>query len=102
MAKDTKEELQRLEQELLAAEADKQNSVDDILNDEDLKKLLDDAPAPQVKNTDTIEISPKQISDQLTATKEKPLTGLIIAVLLLTAGVIGMVCWYLVRYLGAF
>ena len=95
MARDTKEELQRLEQELLAAESDK--TVDELLADEELKDILEDKP--KARKTDRTTKPSKEPKKE--PKKEKSLTGLIIAVLLLSAAVVGMLCFMMVRYLGA-
>lgn len=88
MAKDTKSELERIQQALLQE---------------------DDAPhSPQFSvpeavdayNTDNTDVSPQTLSDQLQDTKKHSLTGILILVLLLTLAIVGAVGWFLLRRWG--
>lgn len=133
MFKDAKEELKRIESELLAEEMLDQESApqeetsdDSLLDDATLSALLEetqtigDATAYinysnqytaaqddktrvfQIYNTDK---SDQKLEDYADAVLEEPrsgkLTGLIVTAAILSAGIAGVLIWWLLRYWGA-
>ena len=53
----------------------------------------------EVYNSDRTDGEPADL-DEEESSEEKPLTGLVILAVLLTLGVVGMVIWFLLRYMG--
>lgn len=132
MFKDAKEELKRLEAELLAEDPIPEDTLpeetpeEDILDDTVLEALLEETQKIgnageyqnysndygtevddrtrvfRVYNTDK---SDEDLDNYAQAVQEEPqknsLTGLIITACLLTAGILGMLVWWLLRYWGA-
>ncbi len=104
MKKDTKEALERLQEELLAPDRPTKviPSTDDILEDRELRALLEEKPQSRRsgRNTDRTEVSPKKLSQEVEKPEKKSLTGLMVTALLLTAGIVAMLGFWLVRYVG--
>ncbi len=105
MKKDTKEALDRLQEELLASDRPTTviPSADDILADQELRALLEDKPRPRsgtARNTDRTEVSAKKLSKKLEKPEKKSLKGLMVTALLLTLGILAVLCFWLVRYVG--
>ena len=125
MFKDAQEELKRLEAELLAQEpaSEEDPSIDDILNDAELNALLSDtqtisnvegyenysnqygkAPleatrAYQIYNTDHTDTDLEEYAQTvLEPKKTQSLTGLIITAAVLSAGILGVILWWVIRY----
>ncbi len=116
MFKDTKQELDRLEQELFS-EPQEEPPVD-ILEDPELRRLLqedvpEEVPVPQepairnfangyqAYNTDGSDLDLDGYSDEVYQGQEGPrLRGLVIAVLLLTCGILTVVLWWVLRFKG--
>ena len=94
MFRDREKELKRLEEELLEEEQNIPEDTDELL--EQLHLELDE---DQFYNSDRVDLDPEDLSDQLEQPKEK-LTGLVITALLLTAGILAILCWWAVRLLG--
>lgn len=121
MFKDTKEELDRLQQELLQEQATqvftpveepRQTSrgpnVDDILNDPELQALMEDTVAAPPQNV-TYRNFANDYGEERVKTrepepvprrKEKGNRGLIIADCLLAGGIVLVVLWWVLRLSG--
>ena len=131
MFKDTEEALRRFEAELLAQEqedeweeeAPVEQSIDDLLSDEELNLLLQDTQVigsavkyqnyanrstqpqkvPHIYNSDNVEQNPKELSDQLLEEKRSGGTGALVALAcLLSLGIVGILLWWLIRFWGVF
>lgn len=99
MFKDAKEELERLQDELLAEEAPKALAEDDeLLSEQALDELLD--TDYRSYNADRTELDPQKLSEELMKPEKSSLTGLIVTAGLLTLGIFLVVCWWLIRYAG--
>lgn len=95
MFKDTEKELKRLEEELLAETQKIPNDTDELLRQ--LHEELDPAP---VTNSDHVDTDVEEFGEQVIAPTKEKLTGLVVAALLLTAGILALVAWWVVRLLG--
>lgn len=119
MSRETIDELKQLQDALLEAGEDWQPakttdiSLDDILNDAELNALLNDTPETEPPQAE--EPAPQEAPVQIYANEEaaevlydtpdgpaerpeRSLTGLIVAALLLTAGLVGVAIYVLIRY----
>lgn len=97
MFRDTNEELKRLEQELLE-EPDTHADEEELL--EEINELLGDETdevSEHVSNTDRADVDPEELSRQLEQPQQpkEKLTGLVVAALLLTAGILGILAWWI-------
>lgn len=134
MFKDAKEELKRIESELLAEEAlDQENTPqeepadDELLDDATLNALLEETQTIgdaatyinysnqyitaqddktrvfQIYNTDK---SDPKLDDYADAVLEEPrsgkFTGLIVTAAILSAGIVGILVWWVFHYWGSF
>ena len=118
MFRDAKEELDRLESELLSQEdleatkrlpeipAEEEEAFDydellDILTDDDDEE---EAPEPVSRynayNNDTAEVELEDYSQSVYRGKKDNLMGLMIAVLALMAAILGVLAWLLFRFGG--
>lgn len=130
MFKDTEEALRRFEAELLAQEQEEEQeenpaeeTIDDLLSDEELNLLLQDTQvigsavryqnhangftqpqkAPHIYNSDNVEQDPEVLSDQLLEEKRSGGTGGLVALAcVLTLGIVGILIWWLIRFWGVF
>ena len=93
MFKDTEQELKRLEEELLAETQKIPTDTDELLRQ--LHEELDPTP---VANTDRLDSDLDTFSQQVESPKKENLTGLVVAALLLTAGIFGLLAWWLLRF----
>ena len=98
MFKDAKEELSRLQDELLAEDTPRQPQDDDLLTEQELDDLLD--TDYRSYNTDKTDIDPEVLSQELDKPVKSSLTGLIVTAGLLTLGIFLLICWCLLRYGG--
>lgn len=99
MFKDAKEELERLQDELLAEEVPKVSREDDsLLSEQMLDQLLD--TDYRSYNADATDLDPQELAQELMQPPRSPLTGLIVTAGLLTLGIFLVVCWWLIRYAG--
>ena len=100
MFRDTQEELQRLQQQLL--EDDVPESEEDLLAEiADLIGDVQEGHTPDaVYNSDNIDLDPDELSDELLDEQPESLKGLVIAACLLTLGIIAVLGWWVVRLLG--
>ena len=124
MFRDTKEELDRLEAELLDEEAledapEEQGSEEESLfNDEDLDVLLSDdqnigdaagtdiyknySNGYRAYNSDKTETTPEELSQELMKPGRDPVvTGLTALALVLVAAILGVMVWVLITFRGA-
>lgn len=90
MFKDTEKELKRLEQELL------ETDTDELLTQ--LHKELDEDV--QAYNTDRVDTDVEEFSRKVQEPYTEKLTGLVVAAILLTLGIVALTGWWLVRLLG--
>ena len=95
MFKDTEKELKRLEEELLAETQKIPTDTDELLAQ--LHAELDEVP---VTNSDTTDTDIQEFSKRVEAPAKENLTGLVVAAVLLTAGILGLVAWWLLRLMG--
>lgn len=113
-------EEQLFTEEWLTEEASGQEpDVQEFLTDEELDALLaqtqtigqtadyrnhsnDYGAAVQAYNTDRTELDPETLSEELETEDKKVTTGLIATALLLSAGIVGVVVWWIIRYWGVF
>lgn len=119
MFKDTKEELQRLEEQLLSQEpqAHTEDELDALL--EQFLNEPDEEPAAQTRtvyqnysngygderkefrayNTDKTDRDLDAYSDDVYEPKKESLTGLLVTAALLLLGIAGVLMWWVVRFL---
>ena len=101
MFRDREEELKRLEEQLL--EEDEQELPETEEDDTDaLLEALYEGPTltdKQFYNGDRVDVDPRVLSDALEQPRER-LTGLVIAALLLTTGILAILAWWAYRLLG--
>ena len=98
MPKDTEEELQRLEQWLLSEEEDEEEEA----------PQEQEAPAPlstygagcKVYNTDHTDEDLEQFSQEVYTAKKDSLTGLALIFILLCAGILCVLAYWLLRWKG--
>ncbi len=110
MKKDTKEALERFQEQLLTDDRATKAipSAEDILADQELQALLKDTPAPSRssgkgnRNTDRTEVSPKKLAKELEKKENNLIKKLTVAVVALTVGILAMLAFWLVRYVGIF
>lgn len=95
MFKDTEKELKRLEDELLAETQRIPTDTDELLRQ--LHEELDPAP---VTNSDQVDTDVEKFGQQVMAPAKENLTGLVVAALLLTAGILVLAAWWVVRLFG--
>lgn len=124
MFRDTKEELDRLEAELLEddmPEAEtaelQEEQEEDLLNEEALDALLSDdhkfggaegadiyknySNGYRAYNSDKTELSPEALSQELTAKERDPVVvGLTALALILVAAIMGALIWVLIAFRG--
>lgn len=93
MFKDTEKELKRLEEELLAETQKIPTDTDELLRQ--LHAELDTVP---VSNSDAVDTDVQEFSEQVEAPTKEKLGGLVAAAVLLTAGILALVAWWLVRF----
>lgn len=105
MFRDTKEELKRLEAELLAQEEQDQQPAKTVYRNfsnhygADLRNY---ASGYKAYNTDRTDTDPQRLSDQIREEdQEKPLTGLVLTACALTMGILLVMFYWAVRLLGA-
>ena len=94
MFKDTEKELKRLEEELLAETQKIPTDTDELLRQ--LHEELDPVP---VTNSDAVDTDVEEFGEQVEAPTRENLTGLAIAAILLTAGILALLAWWLIRIL---
>ena len=96
MFKDTEKELKRLEDALLEETQKIPTDTDELL-----RQLHEDLDLAPVTNSDQVDTAVEEFAQQVEAApaKEK-LTGLVVAALLLTAGILGLLAWWALRLLG--
>ena len=123
MFRDAKEELERLESELLAEE-EVESQEEKLLPEETLDELLQDTRAVQsggvysnfsngygrnlrnyasgyqAYNSDKCDEDLDTFSEAVRAPKRSGLTGWVVLALLLLAGIFAVLIWYLVQYGG--
>jgi len=97
MFKDTEKELKRLEEELLEEEQTIPEDTDELL--EQLHQELDENDG-RVYNTDRVDVDMEEFGEVVEAPVKEKLTGLVISALLLTAGILGLLAWWLLRLMG--
>ena len=90
MFKDTEKELKRLEKELLETDTDE-------LLAQLHKELDEDVP---VYNTDQVDTDVQEFSRRVQEPAAENLKGLLIAAVCLTAGIVALTLWWVVRLLG--
>ena len=126
MFRDTKEELDRLEAELLEEETpeeteeltvDPEETEEELLGEEELDALLSDdhkigsaegediyknySNGYRAYNSDKTELSPDELSEELTETRRDPVVvGLTILALVLVAAILGVLVWVLIAFRG--
>lgn len=124
MFNDAKEELERLEAALRQAEQPEEDNAqtdEDILDDELLDALLDEDgriadAAPEelynsnysnrrknvrIYNSDSTDVDPEELSEEVLAEAgQKGITGLVVTAVVLTAGILGLAVYWLLRYGG--
>ena len=119
MFRDQEEELQRLQQELLAQEEPETEEADEELPEDTLledtrpsadrmvyqnfsngygKNLRNYASGYQAYNTDKLDTDLDEFSQQVREPQRK--NGALVAAMLLTAAILAVVCWILWRYWG--
>lgn len=124
MFRDTKEELNRLEVELLKETEPathfegQQTEGEDLLDEEELDILLSEghnfgnaegsniyknySNGYRAYNSDKTETSPEELGEDLMQPARDPVvTGLTALALLLTAGILGVLVWVLITFRGA-
>lgn len=101
MFKDTEKELKRIEEELLQEEQAIPTDTDELIaqlrEELDGEAYIDDS---QAYNADRVDVDPEELSQALEQPQKERLTGLVVAALLLTAGILGILAWWAVRLLG--
>ena len=98
MFNDAKQELERLQEELLAEEKTAPvQQDDDLLSDQILDQLLD--MDYRSYNADKTDVDPQELAQELSRPTSS-LTGLIVTAGLLTLGIFLVICWWLIRYMG--
>jgi len=102
MFRDTERELKRLEEELLEEEQPSPTDTDELLaqlhQEPGGENPIDDS---QAYNADRVDVTPEELTLALEGPLQKErLTGLVVSALLLTAGILGLLAWWLVRLLG--
>ena len=99
MFRDAEKELKRLEDELLEAEQAIPTDTDELLAQlhQELDGEIDDS---QVYNADRVDLDPEELSEALQQPQKEKLTGLVMASLLLTAGILAILAWWAFRLLG--
>ena len=101
MFKDANEELNRLQEQLLAEETKKLPKLDeDLLSDQMLDALLD--TDYRSYNTDHTDLDTEELSEAVSQPAEPSLRGLIIANSILLFCILLVVIWWLIRYGGSF
>lgn len=90
MFKDTEKELKRLEQELL------ETDTDELLAQ--LHKELDEDV--RAYNTDRVDTDVQAFSQQVQEPYKEKLTGLVVAAISLTVGILALVGWWMIHLLG--
>lgn len=101
MFRDTEKELKRLEEELLQEEQAIPTDTDELLaqlhQELDGDAVIDDS---QAYNADRVDVDPEDLSQALEQPQKEKLTGLVVAALLLTAGILAILAWWAARLLG--
>ena len=92
MFKDTEKELKRLEEELLAETQKIPTDTDELLRQ--LHEELDPVP---VTNSDAVDTDVEEFGEQVEAPTRENLTGLAIAAILLTGGILALLAWWVLR-----
>ena len=92
MFKDTEKELKRLEEELLEETQKIPTDTDELLRQ--LHEELDPVP---VTNSDAVDTDVEEFGEQVEAPTRENLTGLAIAAILLTAGILALLAWWVLR-----
>lgn len=101
MFKDANEELERLQEQLLAEETRKLPHVDEeLLSDQMLDQLLD--VDYRSYNADHTDLDPEELAEAISEPAEPSLRGLIIANSILLFCIALLVIWWLIRYGGSF
>ena len=95
MFKDTEKELKRLEDALLEETQKIPTDTDELLRQ--LHEELDPAP---VTNADRVDTDVEEFGEQVEAPTKEKLTGLVVAALLLTTGILVLLAWWAARLLG--
>ena len=101
MFRDTQEELQRIQQQLL--EEDIPETDEELL--EDIADLVDDVQEGYEPdgfyNNDYTGLDPEQLSEELLYEEPKEnLKGLVVAAVLLTLGIVAVLGWWILRLMG--
>ncbi len=97
MFKDTQKELERLEAELLEEEPEQWDEEDPLLDDDD--DFGEETPEVyrnfsnryKAYNTDRTDWDPEELGEEL---DRKPISGLALFLLVLMAGIIGLLVWW--------
>lgn len=98
MFRDREKELKRLEEELLEEAQELPTNTDEFL--EQLHQVLDEEiDDSQIYNADRVDLDPEELSEALQQPQKEKLTGLVVASLLLTAGILAILAWWAVRLL---
>ena len=95
MFRDTKEELQRLEQELL----EEQEQPKDTFEEDPLGDYVNQPVKCRVYNTDHTDVDLEEFSAQVRE-PEKSLTGWIVLCFVLMTGIVCILGYWVLRYLG--
>ena len=101
MFRDTQEELQRIQQQLL--EEDIPETDEELL--EDIADLVDDVQEGYEPdgfyNNDYTDLDPQALSVELLYEEPKEsLKGLVVAAVLLTLGIVAVLGWWILRLMG--
>ena len=96
MFRDTKRELQRLEQELLQEEETEQQEERSCEEDEYIRYPVD---CP-VYNTDRTDVDLEEYSRAVREPENPRFTGLLLLALFLMTAIVGILGWWLLRFLG--
>ena len=93
MRRDTKEELERLEQALW------QEEEENAAGEQDKNYVSRPVPCP-VYNTDRTDVDLEKYSEAVREPENHRLTGLLLLALCLMAAIVGILGWWLLHYLG--
>ena len=101
MFRDTQEELQRIQQQLL--DEDIPETDEELL--EDIADLVDDVQEgyepDDFYNNDYTDLDPQALSEELLYEEPKEnLKGLVVAAVLLTLGIVAVLGWWILRLMG--
>lgn len=97
MFQDRQRELERLQQELLEEE----EYIDDESEEDEPYPLSPaDYDDTRIYTNHPADVSPEELSDELLLPPRRSMRGLVIAALLITAGVLMLLAWLLLRMRG--